>query len=210
MKEPRKIIIVGAGSQGSIVADILEARGTRAVGFVDDTSTFVGREILGVPVLGTVDRLAEFDHDAVVVAVGDNAARRQLTERLVQSGERFATAIHPFSSIAASARIGEGSMISAGALILPNAVVGRGVLINTKASIDHDTIVGDFVHVSAGCTVGARSRIGDDTLISLGASVTSGRSIGARVTIGAGAVVLHDFSDDVTAWGVPARIVQRA
>ena len=177
-----------------------------AIGFVDDTASLRGQSVLGLPLLGTIDTLPDIAHDAIVVAIGDNAGRRTITERLLARGERLATAIHPFTSIAPSATIGEGSMISAGALLLPRCVIGRSNLLNTKASVDHDSVLGDFVHVSAGATVGAIVHIGDETMIALGASVASERRIGARTIIGAGAVVVRDIPDDVIAFGVPARV----
>lgn len=206
-----RVIVVGAGGHGAVVADILRCAHEAGapvvpVGFVDDTPGLQGSRVLDLPILGAVASLPRHDHDAIVVAIGDNGARRTVTERLRESGERLATAIHPFASVAATARIGEGSMLSAGALVLPRAVIGRGVLLNTKASVDHDSVVGDFAHVSAGATVGANVRIGDEVLIALGASVTSRRSVGARTTIGAGAVVVRDIPADATAWGVPARV----
>jgi UDP-N-acetylbacillosamine N-acetyltransferase len=188
----QRILIIGRGGQGTIVADILEAAGTPAVGMVE---LFDGA-------------LPDVPHDAVIVAIGDNHVRRAITERLVASGERLATAIHPFTSISGSATIGEGSMLSAGAIVLPRAAIGRGVLLNTKSSVDHDSVVGDFAHVSAGGTVGAKCRIGDEVLIALGASVASGIRIGARTTLGAGAVAVRDLPDDVVAWGVPARVMR--
>jgi len=192
----QRIVIVGAGSQGMIVADILERAGTPAIGFVDDTP--------GKNVLGSIDDLRTIAHDAIIIAIGDNRLRRALAEKL--SGERLATAIHPFTSIAASARIGEGSMISAGAIVSPRAVIGRSVILNTNASVDHDSIIGDFAHASAGSTIGGKVRIGEETLIALGASVASGMTVGARSVIGAGAAVVRDIPDDVTAFGVPARV----
>ena len=200
----KRIVIVGAGGQGTIVADILQRSGITPAAFVDDAPSLHGTSVLGIPVIGAaVDAI---EHDAIIVAVGDNHMRRVITERLLAAGETLATAIHPFTSIAPSATIGEGSMISAGALVLPRAVLGRGVLLNTKASIDHDSVAGDFAHISAGATVGANARVGEETLIALGATVASGRSVGARTVIGAGAVVVRDIPDDVTAFGVPARI----
>jgi acetyltransferase EpsM len=179
----QRILIIGAGGQAAVVADIL---GDAVVGPVEDHEPFP-------------------DHDASMVAIGDNRARRAITERL--AGERFATAIHAFTSIAASATIGEGTMISAGAIVAPRAAIGRGVLLNTKASVDHDSVIGDFAHLAPGATVGGRCRIGEEAVIGPGATVASGVSIGARTIVGAGAVVLRDLPDDVTAWGVPARVV---
>lgn len=197
-----RIVIVGAGGHGAILADMLPA----AIGFVDDAPEKQRTIVLGLPVLGPIAALATIDHDAIVVSIGDNRARRGLTDRLIAAGERLASAIHPTASIARSATIGEGSMICAGAIILPRAVIGRGVIVNTKASVDHDSVVGDFAHVSAGATVGANVGIGEETLVAIGASVVSGRTVGARSVVGAGAVVVRDVPDDVTVLGVPARV----
>ncbi len=197
-----RIIIVGAGGHGAIVADIVRD----AVGFVDDDPTKAGTTILDLPVLGPIASLERIEHDEVVVAIGDNRLRRVLTEHLCAQGERVATVIHPFASIAPSAIVGAGSMISAGAVLLPRATIGRGVILNTKASVDHDSVVGDFAHISCGATVGANVQVGKETLVGIGAAVISGMTVGARSLIGAGAVVVRDLPDDVTALGVPARI----
>jgi sugar O-acyltransferase (sialic acid O-acetyltransferase NeuD family) len=195
-----RIVIFGAGGQGRIVADIL---GDRAAGFVDDNPALHGTTVLGLRVFASFD---EVEHDGVIVAIGDNAVRRAITEGLLAAGERLATAIHPFASIARSATIGEGAMISAGAIVLPRVALGRGVLLNTKSSADHDCVLGDFVHLAPAATLGGNVRIGPETTIGPAATVVSNITIGARVVIGAGAVVLRDLPDDVTAWGVPARI----
>jgi acetyltransferase EpsM len=207
----QRVVIVCAGGQGAIVADILQrahdAGGDALpVGFVDDTPELLGTAVLGLEVLAPIAFLSGIVHDAVIVAVGDNEARRALTERLLAAGERLGTAIHPRACIAPSARIGEGSMICAGAVVSPRATIGRGVIVNTHASVDHDTVVGDFAHVSAGATVGAKCRIGVESLIALAASVVSGATVGARTIIGSGAVVVTDIPDDVVAFGVPATI----
>jgi sugar O-acyltransferase (sialic acid O-acetyltransferase NeuD family) len=176
------------------------------IGFVDDTPGLAGTDVLGLPVLGPIASLRDVGHDAVIVALGDNRARRAMTERLLAGGERLATAIHPRACVAPSAIIGEGSVICAGAIVSPRVVIGRGIIINTKASVDHDSVVDDFAHVSAGATVGARTQIGAEALIALGATVISGMTVGARTIIGAGAVVVSPIPADVVAFGVPARI----
>lgn len=194
------IVIIGAGGHGAIVADILRER---AAGFVDEAPALQGTAVLGLPVFAS---LAEIEHDGVIVAIGDNAARRAVTERVVSVGERLTVAIHPFASVAPSATIGEGAMICAGAIVLPRATLGRGVLLNTKTSVDHDCVIGDFVHIAPAATLGGDVHVGAETFIGPGATVAAGIRIGARAVIGAGAVVVRDLPDDVTAWGVPARI----
>lgn len=185
-----RILIIGAGAQAAVVAEILELRGTPAVGMIEHDRPLPA-------------------HDAVIVAIGDNHARRTVTEKLVAGGERLATAVHPFSSIARSAVIAPGSMICAGAVVQPRARIGRGVILNTRASVDHDSVVGDFAHVAPGATIGGRCAIGEETLVAIGASVASGVTVGARVTVGAGAAVVRDLEDGAVAYGVPARSTSR-
>jgi sugar O-acyltransferase (sialic acid O-acetyltransferase NeuD family) len=207
----RAIVIVGAGAHGAVVADILQrARGAGAgadvIGFVDDTPGAVGSTVLGLAVLGSVASLSAIPHDEVIVAVGDNRARREITERLRERGERLATAVHPRACVAPSVVLGAGSMVCAGAVIAPLVELGAGVIVNTQASVDHHSIVHDFAHVSAGATVGGRVVLGSEVLVAVGASIVSGLSIGDRTIVGAGAVVLSPMPADVVAFGVPARV----
>lgn len=206
-----KIVIVGAGGQGLIVADILlAARAAGAPGepaaFVDDDPSRAGTSVLGIPVLGPLGVLGGTAHDAVIVAIGDNRRRREVSAALAAAGERFGIARHPFSSVAPDVTLPPGAMVSAGAVVSPRATLGEGVLLNTNACVDHDTAVGAYAHVSPGATVGARCVIGVETLVGLGACVLSGVRIGAGTVVGAGAVVVRDLQDGVVAYGNPARV----
>ncbi|HUK36692.1 MAG TPA: acetyltransferase [Vicinamibacterales bacterium] len=205
------LIIIGAGGQGAVVADILLrayecGSPARPIGFADDTPHLLGTAVLGIPVLGPLASLSTIPHDAVIVAVGDNSARCAITKRILRDGERLVTAIHPRACASPTATIGEGSVICAGAIVGARTVIGQGVIINTGASVDHDCVIGEFAHVSAGATVGARVHIGAEALIAIGASIASQMTIGAHTTIGCGAVVVRAVPDDVVAFGVPARV----
>jgi sugar O-acyltransferase (sialic acid O-acetyltransferase NeuD family) len=211
-----RIVIIGAGGHGLVVADILlAARSSHPqqlpqpidiVGALDDNPALTGTRILDVPILGTTEVLSTIAHDAVIVAIGDNTRREQVATELLRRGERLFTARHPHASVAPGVECGAGCTISAGAVIAPGVVLGMGVILNTRTVVDHQTTIDAFAHVATGATVGADVSIGARTLIGLGASVMSGRRIGADSIIGAGAVVVHDIPDGVVAVGVPARV----
>lgn len=207
-----RIVIIGAGGHGLIVAGILlasraaEARAPEVVGILDDNPALTGTRMLDVPILGPMTLLADIPHDGVIVAIGDNHRRQQIANQLVERGERLIIARHPNASIDPDAVIGPGCSISAGVVITPGARLGTGVIINTNASVDHGNVIDDFAHVSAGVALGGGVTVGARTLIGLGATVAPGRRVGADCIIGVGAVVVHDMPDGVVAYGVPARV----
>jgi sugar O-acyltransferase (sialic acid O-acetyltransferase NeuD family) len=214
-----RIVIIGAGGHGLVVADILRAARAgydahdghyahpfEVVGALDDNPELTGQRVFNLSVLGTTRDLPRIPHDAIVVAIGDNASREQLTNEFVQRGERLFTARHPHASVGAAVECGAGSMISAGAVIAPAVILGTGVILNTRCSVDHHCLIGSFAHIAPGVTLGGNVTIGTRTLIGLGATVMPGRRVGANAIVGAGAVVVHDIPDGVVAVGVPARI----
>lgn len=205
-----RIVIIGAGGHGLVAADILlaarDSQPLDIVGALDDNPALTGTRILDVPVLGTTDLLPRIAHDAVFVAIGDNARREQVASELLRRGEHLFTARHPRAIVAAGVEISAGCMISAGAVIAPGVVLGTGVILNTHCSVDHRSRIEPFAHISAGATVGGDTTIGARTLIGLGATVMSQLRIGADTIVGAGAVVVRDLPDGVVAVGVPARV----
>jgi sugar O-acyltransferase (sialic acid O-acetyltransferase NeuD family) len=212
-----RIVIIGAGGQGLVVADILlAARAARqdsrdgqafdVVGALDDNPALTGTRILDIPVLGTTQLLAQIPHDAVIVAIGDNTRREQLSTEFIRRGEHLISARHPHASVGADVEIGPGCVVSAGAVITPGVRLGTGVVLNTRCSVDHHSTIDAFAHVSPGATIGASVTIGARSLIGLGANVMSFRRIGADSIIGAGALVSDDVPDGVVAVGVPAKV----
>jgi sugar O-acyltransferase (sialic acid O-acetyltransferase NeuD family) len=208
-----RVLILGAGGQGLVVADILlraREQGSDALpmGLLDDDAALEGKLLLGLPVLGPCARLSDIAHDAIVVAIGDNHRREDASLGLEQRGEHLIVACHPHASIARDVELGAGCMVSAGVVVVPGARVGRGVLLNTRCSVDHRSVVGAFAHLGPGATVGADVIIGERTLVGLGAAVMSGRRVGADTVVGAAALVAHDLPDGVVAAGVPARVTR--
>lgn len=207
-----RIVIVGAGGHGTVVADILlrmreAGAAIEPVAFVDDEPPADRTQILSLPVLpGGIRTLASLGHDAAIVAIGDNATRRRIAETLRRAGTKLACAQHPSSIVSPDAHIEEGAMICAGAAVAPGSRIGLGTIVNTLASVDHHTRVGDYAHIAPGVHLGGDVCIGDGTLVGIGASVRPGRRVGRRVVIGAGAVVVSDVPDEVVTLGVPARV----
>jgi sugar O-acyltransferase (sialic acid O-acetyltransferase NeuD family) len=209
------ILVIGAGGHGQVVADIFRARSraglpSDAIGFLDDDPARVGCEYTGGAVLGTTDQVRAIAHDAVIVGIGDNAARARIFNSLEAAGEPLTIALHPRGTVADDVLVGPGSMLAAGAVVNTGTAIGRNVIVNTGATIDHHSMIGDHVHVAPGVHMGGEVHVGAGALIGIGAVVRPRVRIGAWSVVGAGAVVTADVPAHATVVGVPARVLVRA
>lgn len=205
-----RIIILGSGGHGQVIADAIHAQqkcgvAREVVGFLDDNRRRHGADVLGTAVLGNFSELANFEHDAVVIGIGTNQVRSCLYAELRARGERFATIVHPRAVIADDARIGEGTVVFAGAVVNTGTVIGCNCIINTAASVDHHCRIMDHVHIAPGAHTGGTVVVGKGSLLGIGSSVLPNKSIGDWVTVGASSAVITDIPDGFTVCGVPAR-----
>lgn len=210
----KRIIIIGAGGHGQVVADILwqmHAAGlpVRPTGFLDENSALHGQVFLDLPVLGRLADLPAVPHEAVVVAVGDNQVRQRLFLALAGQGEQFQTACHPRATIARDVTIGAGSMICAAVVINTGSRIGQNVILNTGCTIDHHNQIGDHVHIAPGAHLGGEVTVAELALVGIGATVLPRRHIAALSIVGGGAVVTRDIPAGSIVVGVPARPVEK-
>jgi acetyltransferase EpsM len=175
------VLIIGAGGHAHVVADVLLRAhelnlAPRPVGFLDDNPNLTGQEILDIPVLGRITEVSGFDHEAVIVAIGDNRRRAEVFDHLVDRGEVVTAAVHPAAVIAPDAALGTGVMICAGAVVNPSVVVGNDVILNTGCTVDHHCRIGAHSHIAPGVNLGGGVQIGEGALVGIGASVLPGCS----------------------------------
>jgi acetyltransferase EpsM len=207
------VIIYGAGGHGKVIADIIEQNQENSIlGFIDDREDLWDRTFFGYRVLGGIDVLKRRENEgsSVILAVGDNALRRQLSQRIGELGYSFATAIHLSCRIGRDVEIGPGTVVMANAVINPSVKIGTHVILNTAATVDHDCIIGDFSHVSPGAHLAGNVVVEEGAHIGIGACAIPGVRIGQRSIIGAGAAVVRDVPSGVVATGVPATVAEIA
>ncbi len=205
-----RILIAGAGGHAQVIADLIMSRARlgedlQVIGYIDDDTRLLGRERLGVKVLGYIGQACEFVHDVMVVGIGDNATRTRVYCQLKGCGETFGTVIHPRAVVADDVKLGEGSVVFANAAINTGSIIGPNVIVNTGATIDHHTRIDAHVHIAPGAHLGGAVIVEEGALLGIGSSVIPNRTIGAWSTVGAGAVVLDDVPPHTTVVGVPAK-----
>lgn len=206
---PAPIVVFGAGGHGKVVADLLLAQEAPLAGFLDDARP-PGTLVLGLPVLGTAAWLREHPGARVALGIGDNAARADVAAACKEAGAELVIAVHPRAVVAGSARIGEGSVVMALAVINPDANIERGAILNTGCIVEHDCEIGEFAHVSPNAVMGGGCRIGALAHVGIGATMLPGTTVGERAIVGGGAVVSRDVARGDIVKGVPARAYRRA
>lgn len=204
----KKLLIIGAGGHGRVVADIAnKMRKWENIYFLDDNASV--RMTLGYEVIGNTKDLNNYtemyDIYDIFVGIGDNNLRRSYLEEINKLDEVIIPAlIHPNSVVDGSVSIGAGSVIMAGVVINSSTHIGRGCIINTSATIDHDCFLEDFVHVSPGVNIGGSVKVGKGSWLGIGSAVINNVNIAPDCIIGSGAVVINDLAISGTYVGVPA------
>lgn len=213
----RRVVIVGAGGHGRDTLDVFQACNVAmpgswdVLGFISEVESEHGREVAGVPVLGGwrwFETQQAATWTAVVCAVGDPALRARLVARAIDLGLPFTSAVHPAAVVPPNAIVGTGVLISAGVMTTSSVRLGDHVIVNLGCTIAHDVVLDDFVTLGPGVHISGHVQVGAGCDLGTGAVVLPKVKIGARTIVGAGAVVTRDLPADVTAVGVPARVIK--
>ena len=202
----RTLLIIGAGGHGRVVADAAWlTEQWESIAFIDDRYPALQHSARW-PVIGAVVDLDNLigKWSEVVIAIGDNATRLEVQQKIGLSGFEISSVTHPSAQIAEDVTIGKGTVIFANAVINTGSILGDCCIVNTAATIDHDNRLGDGVHISPGVHLAGDVKIASRSWVGIGASVIHGCTIGHDVIVGAGAVVTKDINDELTVVGNPA------
>ena len=195
------MILIGASGHAKVILDILEQNGVKIECLVDANPSLTS--LCGYAV--EHDSAFDFKGKDAILSIGSNRSREKLSDLLPCT---FKSAIHPRAIIDKTVKIGEGTVVMAGAVLNRHTVVGKHAIINTSASVDHDNLIEDYVHISPNATLCGTVTVGKGTHIGAGATIIPNISIGKWAVIGAGAVVINDIPDYAVAVGNPARIIK--
>ncbi len=203
----RRLIIIGAGGHGLVVADIArKIKRYKEIVFLDDKSLVQkGYKVIGK----SCDFVKYVDKYDFFVAIGNNSTRERIFKKLNEAGANIISLIHPNATIAEDVQLGKGSVVMAGAVINPNVTVGEGVIVNTCSSIDHDCVINDFSHISVGARIAGTVKVGTSVFVGAGAVLVNNITVCNETVIGAGAVVIDNIDHKGTYVGVPAKLKGR-
>lgn len=213
----KRLLIIGAGGFGREVVAIVAAINAvqpawELVGVLDDSAADsvasdrgpgVDSKQPSVPVLGGVGALSTLTDHHAVIAVGSPTARAMIAA--AHPRQKWATLVHPDTTIASDSRIGVGSVVAPGARISTNCTLGEHVHVDQNVTVGHDSTVSAYVRLNPQACISGSVTLEQGVLIGANATVLQGLTIGSGSTVGAGAVVVRNVADAVTVKGVPAR-----
>lgn len=199
-----RLIIVGAGGHGKVVADNALKNGYTDICFVDDHAT---GSCMGFPVIGTSAEMQSLNDSRTdfIIGIGSNAVRKRIAERFAVN---WVTIIHPSAQIGMNVSIGKGTVIMAGAAVNPCTRIGSHCIINTRAVVEHDNVIADYAHISPNAALAGNVRVGEGTHIGIGAAVRNNIDICGNCIIGAGGAVVKNITESGTYAGVPAKAMK--
>ena len=203
-----KLLIIGASGHGRVVADIAQKMNSwKQIAFLDDDENI--EYSMGIPIIGKTQESHKFilDYD-IFVAIGNNQIREKIHNYLKEVRANIPILIHPNATVGDQVKLGDGTVVMAGAVINCCSKIGEGCIVNTGATLDHDNVIEDYVHISPGAHLAGTVRVGKSSWLGIGSMVSNNINITSNCVIGAGAAVIRDISEAGTYIGVPAKKVK--
>lgn len=203
-----KLIIIGAGGYAKSVLDSVDYFNYEMVGFLDEYKK--EKEHLGYPILAnSLEGLEQKEKYVYIIAIGNNAARKEWFERLQKLHLRLVNVVDRTAIVSPHADVGNGCFIGKMAIVNSNAVVGDNCIVNTKALLEHGCHLERHVNISTNSVLNGDVYVEDGAFVG-SSSVTIGQlKIGAWSTVGAGAVVVRNVEPKTTVAGIPAKVIGR-
>jgi sugar O-acyltransferase (sialic acid O-acetyltransferase NeuD family) len=190
----KKILLIGAGGHCKACMDVIEQIGEWQIAGVIDRADSEVKDVLGYPIIGCDDDLAELrkQYDYAFVTVGQIRSAQlkiKLFNQLKELDFKQPGLVSPLAYVSKHAKIGEGTIVMHHALINAAAQVGNNCIINSKALIEHDAIIEDHCHISTGATINGGVVVGEQSFIGSHATTKQAISIPPQSFIKAGSLV---------------------
>ena len=204
-REPRRIVLVGAGGLATEVAAAMLESVEDVTAYDDDAARRDTELVPGVQVRGPVAAATATAGDRII-CVGQNETRRQIAATLGNPGCAWAS---PRATVCSHAELQPGTYVGPLAFVGPRVHIGSHCFVQPGAMIGHDCVLENFCFVGANACVGGGCVIGEGAVLGMGSVIAPGRSIGAWTTLAAGSAAVDNVPAHAACAGVPAVVTGR-
>lgn len=211
----KDIVIIGAGSFGKEVAQLIEEinedkKTWNLLGYIDETVEKHKTVINNNVVLGDFSWFEKNSPDKIwaVCAIGNPKDKYSLINKASAYNIKYANLIHPDAKTNKFIEFGSGCIICCNSFISVNTRICDHVSINPGCGIGHDTIIEKYSTLYWNVTLSGNVCIREGCEIGSKAVIIPKRTVGKWSIIGAGAVVVKDLPEGCTAVGVPAKPIK--
>ncbi|WP_256207095.1 acetyltransferase [Pseudomonas sp. P97.38] len=214
-KTIKAVVLIGAGGHAKVLLSLALSAGFDVIGVcAPEFKSRETKEWRGVEVLGDDSSLEQLDPTEVGLINGigqviHNRVRERIFTRYRAKGFDFPVLIHPCASVDATANLGQGVQVMAGAVVQADCDIGENTIINTRASIDHDCNVHANVHIAPGAIVCGGATICEGAFVGAGATIIQSLIVGENAVVGAGSVLARSLPADCISLGTKPHITQR-
>lgn len=130
-----------------------------------------------------------------VICIGNPEIRLNVTRN--NSSLKFATLIHPTSTVATSAIIESGCIIGPYCSVSNDMHMKQGVMINSFVGVGHDTVIGSCTVLSSFVDICGGAQLGEAVFFGSGSRCLPGKSVASHSIVGSGAIVIRNYNKTV-------------
>lgn len=199
----QRLVILGGGDGAVQALDAIANTPTqRAVAILDDNQALWGKSIMGVPIVGGMDKAAEWweaqRFDALIISISSNlAVRAALFEKWSGRGIPFANVIAPGVSIHSNVSMGSGNLIMSHSRLGACTQLGDNNFLSAYVNLEHHNQLGSHCTFGPMVTTSGRVQIGDRVLFGAGIFIEPHLSIGSDSIIASGSIIRTDIPANV-------------
>ncbi len=217
MLKVKELILIGAANNFFEISEIIRAINNieeryKIIGVLDDDDTKHGTFMNEILVLGSLNRVKEFDNVQFVFGIGSSQTkhiRHKIIEKLGIEESRFETIIHPTSIIDPSATIGNGCILHNGSFIGNNARLESFVTVAVNSAIGPFAILEAFSMITSLVVVLFGAKIGRSSFIGSNSCIAENVEIGKGSIVGAGTVISRNIPSGTFFLGNPCRMINK-
>jgi NDP-sugar pyrophosphorylase family protein len=172
-----KIYILGGGTIGKFIIDIVESQDAFEVGGVFDDGYPLLRDIYGYKVIGKLNDVDIKDNRNLAIGIGEPKWRKKIFEEKSVNGFQFPPLIHKSVQLSNYCSVEEAAIIGPNSSVLGGSIVGRATCILSHVNINQDVVINQYCLVGAGVVVGNNAFLGEGCHIGLANHIKLNQSV---------------------------------